>query len=100
MLDRLQAQLGGSGFHVLPLSIDKAGLEPVRLFYEEIGIQNLDIYLAEDLPAMLAFSVIGLPTTLLIDGEGREIARLAGPAEWDSTDAVTQFKAVISQRRN
>jgi len=100
MLDRLQAQLGGSDFHVLPLSIDKAGLKPVRRFYEEMGIQNLGVYLAEDLRAMIAFSVVGLPTTLLIDGEGHEIARLAGPAEWDSPDAVTQFKAVISQRRN
>ncbi len=99
-LDRLQAQLGGGDFHVLPLSIDRAGLGPVRRFYDEMGIQNLDLYLAEDLPAMRAFSVIGLPTTLLIDWEGRELARLAGPAEWDSLDAVTQFKTVISQRRN
>lgn len=100
MLDRLHAQLGGSDFHVLPLSIDKAGLKPVRQFYEEIGIQNLGVYLAEDFQAMLAFSVIGLPTTLLIDRQSREIARLVGPAEWDSPEALTQFKTVISQRSN
>ena len=100
MLDRLQAQLGGSGFHVFPLSIDKAGLEPVRQFYEEMGVRNLGVYLAEDLRAMIAFSVVGLPTTLLIDGAGREIARLTGPAEWDSPEALTQFKTVISQRSN
>lgn len=28
-------------------------------------------------------SVVGLPTTLIIDREGREIGRLIGPAEWD-----------------
>ncbi len=37
----------------------------------------------------------GLPTTLLIDAEGREIGRLIGPAEWDSADAVRLIKAVI-----
>ena len=80
-LDALQARLGGSDFHVLPLSIDRAGLEPVRRFYRETGIRNLDLYIAEDTRAMLALAVVGLPTTILIDRIGRERGRLAGPAE-------------------
>ena len=99
-LDRLQARLGGDDFHVLPLSIDRAGLGPVRRFYEEIGIRHLGMYLAEDLRAMLALGAIGLPTTILIDRDGRKIARLVGPAEWDSPEAVAQFQSIISQGRN
>lgn len=99
-LDALQGTLGGDDFHVLPLSIDRAGFEPVRRFYEEIGIRNLGLYLAEDLRAMLAFAVVGLPTTILIDREGREIARRAGPAEWDSPEAIAQFQSVIENGRN
>jgi hypothetical protein len=98
-LDALQARLGGEDFHVLPLSIDRAGLGPVRRFYDEIGIRHLELYLAEDIQAMLAFAVIGLPTTLLIDREGREIGRLAGPAKWDSPEAIAQFETVIARRR-
>lgn len=97
-LDALQARLGGADFHVLPLSIDRAGLGPVRRFYDEIGIRHLDTYLAEDIRAMLAFAVIGLPTTLLIDRAGREIARLVGPAEWDSPDAIARFQIIIAER--
>jgi len=97
-LDRLQAQLGGDDFHVLPLSIDRAGLEPVRRFYEEIGIRHLGLYLAEDIRAMLAFAVIGLPTTLLIDRQGRERGRLTGPAEWDSAVSIAQFQTLIAER--
>ena len=97
-LDRLQAQLGGDDFHVLPLSIDRAGLGPVRRFYDEIGIRHLDQYLAEDIRAMLAFAVIGLPTTLLVDRQGRERGRLTGPAEWDSAEAVAQFQTIIAER--
>ena len=99
-LDRLQASLGGTDFHVLPLSIDRAGLDPVRRFYDEIGIRHLDMYLAEELRAMLAFGAVGLPTTILINREGQEIARLVGPAEWDSPQAVAQFQSVISHGRN
>lgn len=98
-LDRLQAQLGGEDFHVLPLSIDRAGLDPVRRFYEEIGIRHLGLYLAEDLRAMLALAAYGLPTTLLIDREGREIGRRIGPAEWDSPEAVAQFESIIATSR-
>jgi thiol-disulfide isomerase/thioredoxin len=98
-LDALQARLGGADFHVLPLSIDRAGLGPVRRFYDEIGIRHLELYLAEDIRAMRAFAVIGLPTTLLIDREGREIGRLTGPAEWDSPEAIAQFETVIATRR-
>ena len=99
-LDRLQAQLGGGDFHVLPLSIDRAGLDPVRRFYDEIGIRYLDMYLAEELRAMLAFGAVGLPTTILVNRDGQEIARLVGPAEWDSPEAVAQFQSVISHGRN
>ena len=98
MLDALQARLGGPDFHVLPLSIDRAGLEPVRRFYDEIGIRHLDMYLAEDIRAMLAFAVVGLPTTILIDRAGRERGRLAGPAEWDSPEAVAQVQFLINER--
>lgn len=97
-LDALQARTGGPDFHVVPLSIDRAGLEPVRRFYEEIGIRHLDIYLAEDIRAMLAFAVVGLPTTILIDRAGRERGRLAGPAQWDSPEAVAQIQSLINER--
>ena len=98
-LDALQARLGGSDFHVLPLSIDRAGLEPVRRFYRETGIRNLDLYIAEDTRAMLALAVVGLPTTSLIARIGRERGRLAGPAEWNSPEAVAQISALIDERK-
>ena len=37
----------------------------------------------------------GMPTTLLIDKQGCEIASLAGPAEWASEDAVALISAAL-----
>jgi hypothetical protein len=37
----------------------------------------------------------GLPATLLLDTEGREVGRLLGPAEWDSEDAKRLIRAVM-----
>ena len=71
----------------------------MRRFYDEININHLGIYLAKDLRAMQRLAVVGLPTTLLIDREGREIARVVGPAEWDSPEAVAQFESIIATTR-
>ena len=41
-------------------------------------------------------SIMGLPVTVILDPEGREVARLIGDAEWDSESAVSILKAVSS----
>jgi thiol-disulfide isomerase/thioredoxin len=87
-LDRLQATLGGDGFQVVALSIDRAGVEPVRKFYDELGVEQLAIYVDSSGRSMRALSALGLPTTLLLDREGRELGRLVGPAEWDTPEMV------------
>ncbi len=88
-LDRLQAKLGGPVFEVIALSIDRAGIDAVKPFYEELKLQRLAIYVDRSAKVTRQLAVIGIPTTLLIDAEGREIGRLAGPAEWDAPAFVT-----------
>lgn len=87
-LSRLQERLGGPEFEVVALSIDRAGPKVVRAFYAELGVENLALYVDPTMKAMRALAAIGLPTTLLLDRQGREVGRLVGPAEWDSPEAV------------
>src|SRR3546814_253901 len=87
-LDRLQATLGGPNFEVVALSIDRAGIRAVEAFYADIGVETLARYIDESGRVAQALSAVGLPTTLLIDREGREIARHVGPAEWDAPRVV------------
>lgn len=95
MLDRLEKRIGGADFAVLPLCIDDAGIDRGRRFYDEIGLANLPLYWAEPLRVQLALAFVGLPTTLLIDRQTREIGRLQGPFAWDSDDAVKQIIGVF-----
>lgn len=87
-LDRLQARLGGKDFLVVALSIDRKGIEAVRGFYKEVGVEKLAIYLDPSGKASHGLAIPGVPTTLLIDREGREVARKMGEAEWDSAEMV------------
>ena len=97
-LDRLQATLGGADFQVVALSIDRAGVEPVRKFYAELGVQQLAIYVDSSGKSMRALSALGLPTTLLIDRAGREVARKIGPAEWDGPEMIALIRQQIAAR--
>jgi thiol-disulfide isomerase/thioredoxin len=88
-LDRLQARLGGKNFLVVALSLDRKGVEAVRGFYQEVGVENLAIYVDPSGKGSHALAIPGVPTTLLIDREGREVARKMGEAEWDSPEMVS-----------
>lgn len=87
-LDRLEAQLGGVDFAVVPLSVDKGGIAPVKGIFAELGIENLPIYVDDTFSSVRALKVQGIPTTLLLDREGREVGRLIGPADWGGPEAV------------
>lgn len=82
-LDRLQAKLGGPGFTVVPLSIDHRGRDVVERFYRELGLKSLPIYVDKSANVISAVNAVGMPTTLLIDPQGRELGHVIGPAEWD-----------------
>ena len=88
-LDRLQADQGLSQLVVLPLSIDRQGLPVVKKFYDELGLRSLGIFLDPSGGTASKVNAVGLPTTLFIDRDGREIGRKVGPAEWDSIETVT-----------
>jgi thiol-disulfide isomerase/thioredoxin len=79
-LDRLQAKHGGPDFEV-----------PAK-FLAEIGATHLALYLADMADVRRATGVVGLPATLLIDREGREVHRVVGPAEWDSAETIALIR--------
>ncbi len=95
-LERLQAKLGGAEFIVLPLSIDRGGLPPVKRFYEELGLEALGIFVDQSGAATSKLATTGVPTTLLIDRDGREIGRLLGAAEWDSPEAIALIRRYLT----
>jgi thiol-disulfide isomerase/thioredoxin len=91
-LDRLQAQLGGAGFEVIALSIDRSGLAAVKPFYAQLGLRSLGIYLDQGGKATHALKIVGVPTTLLIDRDGREIGLKLGPAAWDTPEMIAVIR--------
>ena len=96
-LDRLQAALGDKGLAVVPVSVDLGGRKPVESFYDQLGIKALPKYLDPDNASAKALGLRGLPTTLVIDRDGHEIARIEGEAPWDSPETLARFEALLAK---
>ncbi|MDZ7748617.1 MAG: TlpA disulfide reductase family protein [Halofilum sp. (in: g-proteobacteria)] len=97
-LDRLQAELGGSGLEVVALSVDRDGVERVREFYAEEGIEELGIYAASSMDVLSRLEIVGLPTTLVLDARGREIARVTGEADWATPQMLAHLRELTATR--
>jgi len=95
-LDRLQARIGpDQGFRVVPLAVDRAGRAKVEAFLTEVGVKNLKPYLDVTMKSARNLGANGLPTTLLLDREGRELGRLIGEAVWDSDEAIDLIRTIL-----
>jgi thiol-disulfide isomerase/thioredoxin len=98
-LDALQKKLGGPQFEVVAVNIDTRDPQKPKDWLKETGVNGLAFYadpsarIFQDLKA--AGRAFGMPTTLLVDRNGCEIATLAGPAEWASEDAVKLIEAAL-----
>ena len=98
-LDRLQAGLGAEGLQVVALSIDKGptALSAVKAFYASHGLRHLGVYNDPEGDAGFELGVPGVPVTLLLDRQGREIGRLTGAAEWDGAEPLALIRRHLAQ---
>ncbi|NIC04741.1 TlpA family protein disulfide reductase [Billgrantia bachuensis] len=94
-LDALHAELGGKDFEVVALSIDRKGIDVVNEFYQEVGIEHLAPYVDQTGTASANLGAVGIPTTLLLDRQGKELGRLVGEAEWDTPEVVDFLAEMI-----
>jgi thiol-disulfide isomerase/thioredoxin len=94
-LAALAAQVAAEGIVVLPLSSDRGGAPVVEKFYHSHGIAGLGLWIDAKGAAVQALAARGVPTTLMIDRQGRERARLEGAADWASAAAVAAIRKLV-----
>src|ERR1700749_4048154 len=98
-LDALQTKLGGPDFEVVAVNIDTRDPEKPKNFLKDDNLTRLSYFtdqkakVFQDLKSV--GRALGMPTSVLVDGQGCEIATIAGPAEWASDDAVKLISAAL-----
>jgi thiol-disulfide isomerase/thioredoxin len=90
------ARAAGADVAVLPLSSDHGGAAVVARFYRDHGITGLPVALDPKGAALEALGARGLPTTLILDAEGRERGRLEGAADWAAPAALSALRRLTA----
>ena len=91
-LELLQSQFNEDEFLVLPINLDRGPKKKAINFFKDQNISNLDIYFDDKNEIPREVKILGLPVSIFISKDGKEISRLIGPAKWDDEYFVEYIK--------
>ena len=82
-LDLLQTNNAFDNLKIFPINVGQDNLEKSNEFFKDLKIKNLNVYF--DSPNTLAkkFGLRGVPTSILINKDGLEFARIVGSIDFE-----------------
>ena len=81
-LDKLKSKF--QDIEILPINIADEDLKKSEIFFKELNINNLEIFYGSSIGLAKEFKLRGIPTTILIDKEGYEFARIIGFIDFEN----------------
>lgn len=94
-LATLQSELGGDAMQVVTIATGRNPRPAMERFFADIGVDNLPLHTDARQALARSLGVLGLPITIILDPQGREIGRLQGDADWSSDSALAIMRALI-----
>ena len=87
-LDNLQAHKDLKNLKILPINVGQEKIEKSINFFNELNIKNLDLYYDDSINLAKKFTLRGLPTSILINKNGEEFARIVGSIDFNDKKFV------------
>ena len=91
-LDILQSDDRLGNLVILPINVGQEDPSKSDMFFEELNIQNLDIYFDSTITLAKKFYLRGIPTTILFAKDGKEFARIIGSIDFNDEEFVNWLK--------
>ena len=91
-LDNLQSDDKLDNLKIFPINIGQEDLLKSKIFFEELNIQNLEIYFDPTIVLAKKFSLRGVPTSILFNKEGKEFARIIGSIDFNDKKFIDWLK--------
>ena len=88
-LDKLAVDKNFKNLEILPINIGQEKIEKIEEFYSKTKIKNLGIFYDTDVRLAKKFLLRGLPTTLIINKDGKEFARVVGSIDFQDKNFKT-----------
>jgi thiol-disulfide isomerase/thioredoxin len=80
---------------VAAVSEDRGGKKIVEPFLDKLGLKKVKIYLDPKSDVGHAFEARGLPTSIVVGGDGKVLGKVEGAADWDSVDMYGTLKPFL-----
>ena len=91
-LDQLQDHKDFTNLKIFPINIGQDNLEKSLNFFEDLEIKNLEVYFDSPITLAKKFGLRGIPTSILIDKNGFEFARIIGSINFDDPKFLKWLK--------
>jgi thiol-disulfide isomerase/thioredoxin len=96
-LDALQADLADAGLKVVAVSLDRDGIKKAAPFFRRTGVKNLKLYTDRTSDLFQELEGAALPTTYLIDRDGKVVEVYVGATDWSSDRVKQQLKKYLDK---
>ena len=94
----LNREFGGERFAVVTIATGRNMLPAITRLFDETGVETLPVYLDPGQALAREMAVFGLPVTVILDPEGREIARMTGDADWSGESARAIVRTLLAKQ--
>ena len=92
-LDSLKNNPNLRNIEIFPINVGKDSLEKSNKFFEDLNIKNLSIYFDNNITLAKDLILRGIPTTILINKEGKEFARVIGSIDFNDEEFLRWIKS-------
>ena len=91
-LDLLQVHENLNNLKIFPINVGQESILRSQEFFDQLKIDNLEVYIDDTVKTANQFSLRGLPTTILINKKGEEFARILGAIDFDNEKFIEWLK--------
>ena len=91
-LDLLHQNKDLDNLKIFPINVGQENLEKTSIFFKDLKIENLKIYYDSSITLAKKLGLRGIPTTVLLNENGFEFARIVGSIDFNNREFIEWLK--------
>ena len=91
-LDLLKSNKDLNNLKIFPVNVGQDNIKKAKKFFDDLDIKNLDLYFDENINLTKKFGLRGIPTSILINKNGKEFARIIGLIDFNEEKFIQWLK--------
>ena len=91
-LDLLKSNKDLNNLKIFPVNVGQDNVKKAKKFFDEMNIKNLNLYFDENINLTKKFALRGIPTSIFINKNGKEFARVIGSINFNEENFIEWLK--------